>query len=161
MVENSHNWDVCCATSRQDRCTTRMGNDKQYLVLVSFASLAPARQQVMSATITAHLEYLTYLSPANIPSWPPRSNRGSIDGKTVSRELTAVNFPLTTAAEGFCNHQHKKSSSPRHTSLSDDNSCRVAKNSVQFGSVRALIFQHLRTRLAPIHPVCLRPRPLP
>jgi hypothetical protein len=41
------------------------------------------------------------LSSAKIPSWLPRSNRGSIDGKPVSRELTTVNFPLTTAAEGY------------------------------------------------------------
>src|SRR4030095_3848942 len=33
---------VCCTTSRQDRCTTRMGNNaKPYLVLVGFASLTP------------------------------------------------------------------------------------------------------------------------
>jgi hypothetical protein len=83
------------------------------------------------------------LSSAKMPSWPPRSQRGSIDGKPVSRELATVKLPLTTAAEGYCDHQHKSSSSPRHTILSDDNSCRAAKKSVRFGAVRAVIFQCL------------------
>jgi hypothetical protein len=40
-----------------------MGSDaKQYLVLIVFASLAPARQQVMFPAVTAHLEHLSYLS---------------------------------------------------------------------------------------------------
>jgi hypothetical protein len=40
-----------------------MGSDaKQYLVPVGFASLGPARQQVMFPAVTAHLEHFSYLS---------------------------------------------------------------------------------------------------